>query len=118
MSKTMIRRMNGFIKYQLKGDETNDISDGSHTFGELYYHRAVLFAVVCNSHSDVSWKSKQHEDGSMFPGYFVVGIHTPEGDYSYHYDLSEWDMFKVPELGYAPKWDGHRPSDIDRLLSL
>ena len=24
------------------------ISDGSHTFGELYYHRMILFAVLKN----------------------------------------------------------------------
>lgn len=24
------------------------INDGSHSFNELYYHRMILFAVVCN----------------------------------------------------------------------
>lgn len=27
-----------------------EVSDGYHTFNELYYHRAVLFAVICNEH--------------------------------------------------------------------
>ena len=27
-----------------------EISDGYHTFNELYHHRAVLFSVICNSH--------------------------------------------------------------------
>ena len=27
---------------------TNNISDGQHTFGELYEHRAKLFSVICN----------------------------------------------------------------------
>lgn len=38
------------------------ISDGSHTFYDLYYHRMVLFAIICNQFSDIAWKSKQHED--------------------------------------------------------
>ena len=27
---------------------TNNISDGCHTFGELYDHRAKLFSIICN----------------------------------------------------------------------
>ena len=94
------------------------ISDGSHTFYDLYYHRMVLFAIICSHFKDISWKSKQHEDGSMYPGYFVVGINTPEGQFSYHYSLNFWDNFMVPELDAAPEWDGHQPEDIDRLFSI
>lgn len=95
-----------------------NISDGSHTFDELYYHRMVLFAIICNAHKDKAWKSWKHEDNTMFDDYFIVGITTSKGDYSYHYHKDHWDMFKVKELKNAPKWDGHMPSDIDRLLSL
>lgn len=98
--------------------KTGELSDGYHTFNELYYHRAVLFSVICNSHKDIAWKSKKHHDGTMYNGMFIVGIDTPQGQYSYHYDMNIWSMFDVKELEYAPKWDGHKPSDIDRLLSL
>lgn len=27
-------------------------SDGYHTFDELYHHRAILFAVICNANKD------------------------------------------------------------------
>lgn len=97
---------------------TNDISDGSHTFGELYNHRMMLFALFLNEHPTISWKAKMHDDGSMYPGYFIVGIDTPEGQYSYHYQLSDWGYFNVPVLKNAPKYDGHKPSDITRLLSV
>lgn len=95
-----------------------EMSDGSHTFKELYYHRMILFSIICNSYKDKAWKSKQHDDGSMFDGYFVVGVTTPKGNYTYHYEFYYWDMFDVKELEKAPKWDGHMPKDIDRLLSL
>ena len=95
-----------------------DISDGSHTFNELYYHRMELFAVICNSYKDIAWKSWKHHDGSMFPDYFIVGIDTPEGQYSYHYHKSHWDEFKVKVLDYAPEWDGHKPEDVTRLRSI
>jgi len=95
-----------------------DTSDGYHTFDELYYHRMMLFAVICNAYSDIAWKSKLHHDGRMYEHYFIVGISTPKGDYTYHYHVDHWDMFGVKELELAPEWDGHKPEDITRLLSI
>ena len=101
---------------------TKDISDGYHTFGELYHHRAVLFSVICNTYKEKAWKSKLHDDGTMFSEddeMFIVGVETPEGQYTYHYHIEPyWDMFNVKELDYAPKYDGHKPSDIIRLFEL
>ena len=93
-------------------------SDGYHTFDELYYHRMVLFSVICNQNKENAWKSKLHDDGTMYDNYFIVGVHTPEGDYTYHYHMDHWDMFDVKIYEYAPEWDGHEPKDITRLLSL
>lgn len=98
--------------------DKGEVSDGYHTFNELYYHRMMLFAVICNTYKEHAWKSDKHADGSMYDGYFIVGINTPEGSYTYHYKLEDWDLFKVTNLQNAPEWDGHKPSDITRLLSL
>lgn len=94
-----------------------EISDGYHTFNELYHHRAVLFSVICNDRPGMSWKSKLHHDGTMYDGMFVVGIETPDGQASYHYDIDPyWDMFRVQELPQAPEWDGHTPAQaIERI---
>ncbi|MGL5709979.1 MAG: hypothetical protein ACRCW9_03945 [Cetobacterium sp.] len=99
----------------LKGQDCNKISDGSHTFEELYYDRMYLFSIICNSNPSSAWKSKKHDDGQMFEGYFIVGISTKAGDFTYHYHLDYWDNFDVPELALAPKWDGHTREDISRL---
>lgn len=98
--------------------DNGEVSDGYHTFNELYHHHMVLFAVICNQFKLESWKSWLHNDGTLFEDYFIVGISTPQGNYSYHFHKDHWDMFRVPELDNAPKWDGHMLSDIDRLLSL
>jgi len=94
------------------------VSDGYHTFDELYYHRMILFSIICNQNKKNSWKSKLHNDGTMFEGYFIVGVFTGEGQYTYHYKLDYWDLFEVDVLEKAPEWDGHRPEDIGRLLNL
>lgn len=96
------------------------VSDGYHTFDELYHHRAVLFSVICNEHPDIAWKSKLHSDGTMYEGDFIVGINTPRGQALYHYDIDPyWDMFKVPEIPSAPEWDGYLPAHaIERIASI
>lgn len=118
----MENHINNLIKTEKsnKTISTKNISDGYHTFGELYHHRAVLFSVICNQNKDIAWKSLQHDDGTMFDGdMFIVGVETPQGQYTYHYHIEPyWNMFDVKELDYAPKWDGHQPSDITRLFSL
>ncbi len=106
------------------------ITDGYHTFGELYDHRRALTAVVAawaawatRTSEPAAWRSKAHhpDDSPMFEGgYFIVGIELDTGTITYHYKLSHWDDFAaVPELEHAPKWDGAPPSaTVDRLLKL
>lgn len=101
---------------------TGEISDGYHTFDELYHHRAILTAVVCHNYKDRCWKSLKHsaKDGEMYKNMFIVGIETPMGTATYHYDIDPyWFLFDVRELYRAPEWDGHTPQDaIKRIESL
>lgn len=62
MSK--INEINNTIKEnkQLGIILSKDISDGYHTFGELYKNRIILFCTLCNLLPDISWKSKKHYD--------------------------------------------------------
>lgn len=100
--------------------DVGKVSDGSHTFEELYFHRMVLFSMLVEmpEFNDLAWKSWLHHDGTMYNDYFIVGINTPEGQYSYHYHKDYWDYFCVNQLPLAPEWDGHKPNDVERLLSL
>ena len=99
---------------------TGETSDGYHTFNELYHHRAVLFSVILKAFPGMAWKAKHHHDGTMYDGMFIVGIETPDGQATYHYDIEPyWDMFECKELEYAPEWDGHTPAQaIDRIGQL
>ena len=120
VDKQAIESLNNYLQF-LKGHGVSlkDISDGWHTFEELYYHRMILFLIIQKANKDISWKAKKHHDGTMFENNFIVGIETPEGQYTYHYNLKYWDLFDdIKELDYAPEYDGHKPSDITRLLSL
>ena len=80
--------------------------------------KMILFSIICNTYKKSAWKSKLHYDGTMYDDYFIVGLFTPEGDFTYHYHIDHWDMFDVIEINRAPEWDGHKPEDIVRLISL
>ena len=105
-----------------RGLSFGKFSDGYHTFDELYHHRAVLFSVICKSNLDKAWKSKKHHDGSMYDGMFIVGIETPDGQATYHYDIDPyWDKYfnLIKEVEYAPEWDGHTPEQaIERISTM
>lgn len=121
--------INNFIK-NAKDFDTNLVSDGYHTFGELYDHRIALFITLCNllylPHSrgkiagDIPWKSKLHHDGTMFDGWFIAGIGTEKGkQISYHLPIKDWDKLRVVAYDKAPEWDGHTSVDVvERLLKL
>lgn len=105
--------------YRSEEFDQGSVSDGYHTFDELYHHRTLLFATICNANPDISWKSKHHEDGTMYDGMFIAGIKTPEGDATYHCEGEYWDKFNVPELEHAPKFDGHTPEQaVNRIYRL
>ena len=94
-----------------------ELSDGYHSFNDLYNHRAVLTALSF-FHLPYAWKSKVHEDGTMYDGMFIVGAPTPEGMISYHYDLKYWDLFKIPVLPHAPHYDGYTDDQVlDRITN-
>lgn len=100
------------------GHKVSDFMDEYHSFNDLYTQRMYLTALAFNSNPSISWKSKQHADRTMFEGYFIVGIDTPQGMYTYHYKLEHWDLFKVKELPQSPEYDGHTSADVGRLSSV
>ena len=55
----------------------------------------------------------------MYEGDFIAGINTPEGVATYHIKLKYWDLFDIPEINRAPKYDNYTSEDVmNRILSL
>ena len=101
--------------------DIGEVSDGFHTFNGLYEQRMILFAALVKAYKDKAWKSYRHEDGEYCfgGGWFIVGIDTPEGSYTYHYENKYWYMFDCVDLPRAKHWDGHTEADAEtRLMSL
>jgi hypothetical protein len=103
------------------GIRTDEITDGFHTFGELYDHRRALTAALVATGKFPAWRSMRHhpEDSPIFEGYFILGIELPTGTITYHYKLQHWNEFyaRTDDLDHAPKWDGATPADtVTRCL--
>ena len=114
------------INHLRKGCNTDLISDGYHTFGELYTHRYLLYIALCKSLHRIApdleiWKSIKHSDGTIIKNWFVLGIFKESGNQiTYHLPIKYWDTCPFAQaLDKAPDYDQHSSYDVlDRLEKL
>ena len=103
--------------------DMGEVSDGYHTFNELYRYRmlynAAFFNLLARNGQVEVCKSRKHSDGEKCFGsddWFIVMAMLPTGQVSNHYESKYWDLFDVPERETAFEYDGHTPNEAaDRL---
>lgn len=111
----------GYTVFKPGSADDGDVSDGHHTFNELYQYRMLY-----NVHAALGWlaagipvsKSWRHSDGELCfgGGWFVVVAQLPTGQVSNHYTVEHWDLFDIPQVDLSPEYDGHTPKiAADRL---
>jgi hypothetical protein len=94
------------------GQDILDISDGYHTFSELYAHRCTLFILLALSNPEHAYWRDGHD------GWPLVGIMTPYGQISYHVPENMLHLFKDKIKQGGPEWDKHTSGDVlDRMLT-
>lgn len=119
--------------------QSDKVTDGYHSMDELYEHRYRLFLALVKIYDNYitplgcnvrCWKSKLHDDGTMFKDSFILGMTVTQPsfntevapqtfDISYHLPLRYWHLAKVIELEKAPPYDGYKSGDVlERLLRL
>lgn len=115
------------VNAQREYPDMGSVSDGLHTFDELYEFRMLYNAAYFNllaSKRDMPVKrpkpvkSKRHSDGQLCfgGGWFVVVVQLPDGQISNHYPLKDWDLFQIDEVERAPEFDGHTAQDVAQIL--
>ncbi len=65
-------------------------------------------------------KSCKHHDGELCfgGGWFIVVAVLPTGQISNHYEMKDWDLFKIPEEETALfEFDGHTGEDVLKRLA-
>ena len=94
---------------------TGQISDGYHTFDELYEHRALLFLALMKARPELAWRARRHADGSGEEGWWIGGLRLPAGEITYHLPDALWPLLDGVPLETrerAPAWDGHASADV------
>lgn len=120
-----VNDLNLLINMQDENFDKGSISDGYHTFNELYEFRKLYNAALFNIWAAYNYfpvvKSYKHSDGELCfgGGWFIVSATLPSGQISNHYKNEDWDLFRCEVVETAPEWDGHTSADVlERLKSL
>jgi hypothetical protein len=98
-------------------DKMGDVSDGYHTFDELY--NAAFFNELSDDSAFRVHKSYKHSDGELCfgGGWFIVTAYLKDKQISNHYEAKDWDLFNVEERETADEWDGHTSQDVIERLA-
>lgn len=108
--------------YSVQGD--GQVSDGHHTFKELYEYRLLYNAALFNEWAEYGLydvhKSRKHHDGTIpfgDPKWFIVVAELPTGQISNHYRVAtDWDLFTIEERELPNVYDGHTPAVVAERL--
>ena len=103
------------------GFDISKLSDGYHSFDELYEVRCLLFIALIKAHPEKSWRASANHDGQKWEGWFVCGINPEKGkQVTFHLPEKFWsklDGIETHEIN--PYFDGHTSADVlARLDSL
>lgn len=106
----------GIASGEFSREEVQGLSDGVHSFADLYNSRMIWNALAFQMIHDNGlyvYKSKLHNDGGSIEGFFIVGTMTRFGQVTQHYPLEYWDLFMIPEIERLPwVFDGHGKNDV------
>jgi len=90
--------------------DTSLISDGFHTFGELYESRTLLFILLCLTYKDRAYW-RHH-----LPGWPILGLVLDTGQISFHVEQKYLPLFQKIIKEGGPEWDEHRTEDVHTRL--
>ncbi len=76
------------MKIEFEVNHKGEISDGYHTFDELYYHRMVLFSIICNTYKDKAWMIWNDFSVSEIDEYLAIGSGS---------DVARGALFATPD---------------------
>jgi hypothetical protein len=104
-------------------NDPSQISDGFHTFAELYEHRHALTLSLMKAKPELFWFSRRHNDGELCFGtgdWFIIGAELPAvGSITYHLPTVLWESAQrsgATMLKIGRPWDGHTTEDVVERL--
>ncbi|WP_420588277.1 hypothetical protein [Bacterioplanoides sp.] len=99
--------------------DTCFVSDGHHTFQELYDHKHLLWILILKLLKDSAFKTYCDAGGVRMDNWFIAGLNTEFGQLTYHLPEIYWNHIKAPALPRNEGYDNHTSEDVlTRLSSL
>ncbi len=94
----------------------NDISDGYHTFDELYEHRCLLWIALCRRNP---WQFEAVWYPEHFEGWDLLTAETDAGQISYHVPMKYRPLYEnhICKALTLPHFDGHTSADVVKRLT-
>lgn len=98
-----------------EGEHNGEISDGYHTFSELYDHRNLLFINLCKTLKNdfTVYVVEEH-----YEKHFLLVLHSNLGQISYH--IGNELLYLVKDFKRRTSdehnWDGHTSDDVIKIL--
>ncbi len=84
-----------------------DMSDGYHTFDELYEHRVHLFLALARESKCPCFFKRDYAE------WFCLYLELPSGQISYHIPNKLLPLVtSFAKESPEHKWDGHTPADV------
>ena len=99
------------MKVTIESANKFEVSDGFHTFEELYEHRILLFIALCTTIPDKCfWMNDKN-------GWLIVFLELPTGQISYHMpDKYSWMLKNFTCIGKSI-WDQHQKHHVVARLA-
>ena len=99
--------------------KTGKVSDGYHTFDELYRMRALLFLALVKMHPLDAWRARKNKDGSEWEGWFLCGLFPGAGEQiTFHLPTKYWsDLSGIETHDANPYYDGHTSEDVAQRIA-
>lgn len=99
--------------------DSGQVSDGYHTFAELYDHRCLIWMNLLLANKNQAFKTWMDDKGAKMEGWFIAGMNTEHGQITYHLPEELWSFLNIAEVVQNADYDGHTSKDtVKRLMQL
>jgi len=98
---------------EVPNGDKGQVSDGYHTFAELYEHRCLLFVNLALRMKHIAFRTRRNDKREEWPGWFILGLNTSAGQITYHVPDKMWPLTNdIREIEYNADYDGHTSKDV------
>lgn len=90
------------------------VTDGYHSFDELYDHRCILFITLMKQMPDKAFWTYKNKEEETWDGWIICAIETKHGQISYHVPVKYIGLLKdyIQEKECNDTYDEHTSVDV------